>query len=83
MSTSQPSTPSAPESSRELAFDKLIAGRLALQVLRGALHQQDATLRAQLAQNFEHEQRIDHMLERLDRRLAEHHPAAWKILTGE
>lgn len=80
-SSSSPST--AAESPRQLAFDKLVGGRLALLVVRGQLRQQDAQLRAQLAQNLAHEQRIDHMLERLDKRLAEHHPEAFEILTDE
>lgn len=80
-SGSSQSSSSSTEPPREIAFDKQLAGRLALIATRNQIRQQNAQLRTQLAQNFEHEQRIDQMLERLDKRLAEHHRAAFEILT--
>jgi hypothetical protein len=85
--TKTPSSPAAAgtpaETAQELAFDKLITGRLALQTLRSQLDQQADQLRAELAVNRSHERRIDDMLIRLDERLAKHHPAAFAILGGE
>jgi hypothetical protein len=83
-SSSNPAPGAAPgETPHELAFDKLVSGRLALQTLRGQLDQEADQLRAQLVVNRAHERRIEEMLTRLDERLAKHHPAAFAILVGE
>jgi len=70
---SSTSTPPA-ESEREIAFEHLVAGRLALQVLRNQLDTQIAAVRAQLMVAEEQLRQTEDMLRRADEKLARQHP---------
>jgi hypothetical protein len=83
LSASSATAASAAEPPAELAFDKLVSGRLALQTVQTQLDQQADSLRAQLAINRSHHRRTEEMLEKVDERLEKHHPAGFAILTLE
>jgi hypothetical protein len=82
--TDTPTTPTAPkESEREIAFENLISGRLALQVLRNQLDTQIVGLQAQLAITQAHMRHTEDLLKRADEKLARQHPEAYAAMTVE
>jgi hypothetical protein len=80
-STTTPAAPKEPE--REVAFENLIAGRLALQVLRNQIDTQIVGLQAQLAVTQAHMRNTEEMLERANDKLARHHPEVYAALIIE
>ena len=79
--TSTSATPKANE--REVAFEHLVSGRLALQVLRNQLDTQIAGLRAQLAVAESQKRHAEDMLRRADEKLERQHPHEWVYLVEE
>jgi hypothetical protein len=63
--------------------EQLIAGRLAILLLRNQLDSQVAALRTQLALTEANQREAQLMLEKIDDRLARQHPATFAALTGE
>ena len=74
-------TPKANE--REVAFEHLVSGRLALQVLRNQLDTQIAGLRAQLAVAESQKRQAEEMLVRAEAKLERQHPHEWAYLMEE
>jgi len=62
------------ETEREITFEHLVAGRLALQVLRNQLDTQIAGLHAQLLVAESQLRQTEDMLERAEAKLARQHP---------
>ena len=88
MTTQEPSTSSSSastpdEKSAQPAFDKLVAGRLALQTVQSQLDQEADGLRAQLAINRSHRLSAEEMLDKVDAKLRKHYPKGFAVLTHE
>jgi hypothetical protein len=80
--TDTASVPPAPpkETEREIAFEHLISGRLALQVLRNQIDTQIVGLRAQLAIAESHMKRTVQMLEQTEAKLSRQHPEYFALM---
>lgn len=74
---------SSGDTPHEQSVEKLVAGRLTLQVTRNQLDSQAAGLRSQLAITEEHRRHAERLLARLDEKLAKEAPDVYASLVTD